>query len=305
MNIVLLAATLALTQAPVVAQQSVAVLPLEAKGGVKPDAADLLYSKLVSTVRGQRRFSRVVGTKEIESLLGFEKQRQLLSCESSSCIAEVAGALGVDYLIGGNVGLLGKTWVFNLFITNTRTAQVEASASKEASGDSEEALLKLIPDLVVELLSDLGRATAPVATPAPAQPVETPAPQTAASPAPTPTPAPSPATTSSPPVAEDAGGGGGPGRILMALGAAGIASTVIPLAMIALGAASSGGMWAAVWSNPEGLRNGPLTVRQKLTLLQVGIAGGTVAAGTGVVLAPVVLLVGVGVLVAGVVVNML
>src|SRR5438045_2465034 len=47
---------------------------------------------------------------EIASLLGFERQRQLLGCstDQASCLAELAGALGVDGLISGSIARFGS-----------------------------------------------------------------------------------------------------------------------------------------------------------------------------------------------------
>ena len=36
-------------------------------------------------------------------MLAFEKQRQMLGCADTGCIAEIGGALGVDYIISGKV----------------------------------------------------------------------------------------------------------------------------------------------------------------------------------------------------------
>src|SRR5688500_16256709 len=57
------------------------------------------------TLRG----ARVTSTSEISALLGLERQKQLLGCsdEASSCMAELAKALGVDGLALGDVAKVG------------------------------------------------------------------------------------------------------------------------------------------------------------------------------------------------------
>jgi len=51
---------------------------------------------------------RVTTSSEVDAILGHERQKQMLGCseESSSCVAEMAGALGVDGIVSGNVARL-------------------------------------------------------------------------------------------------------------------------------------------------------------------------------------------------------
>ena len=125
---VLVVALLA-SQAPVTTgtKPSVAVLQIQALQGASPDAATLLTSKLVTRLRDTNRFGRVVAASEIQTLLGFEAQQQLMACDtsSSSCMAEIAGALGVDFLISGTLGQLGDQLLLNLSLLNRKTAQSE------------------------------------------------------------------------------------------------------------------------------------------------------------------------------------
>src|SRR6185295_5852068 len=55
----------------------------------------------------------VTGKNDIAALLGLERQKQLLGCsdEQASCLAELAGALGVDGLLTGSLGKVGNGYV--------------------------------------------------------------------------------------------------------------------------------------------------------------------------------------------------
>lgn len=144
--------TLAPAQSP--ALPSAAVLPLQARKGVDTDTAGLLTGRLVATLRVQGLFSRVVDTSELEQLLGFEQQKQLLACDSQSCLAEIAGALGVDYLVSGSLGRLGDAWLVNLTLTNTRTVQAAGTVSTKIRGQNEEILVDSIESLTQDLVRD-------------------------------------------------------------------------------------------------------------------------------------------------------
>lgn len=68
---------------------------------------------------------RVTTKNEISSLLGFERQKELLGCsaESTSCFAELGGALGVDGVITGSVGKVGQSFVVTLKILRAKDGQ--------------------------------------------------------------------------------------------------------------------------------------------------------------------------------------
>src|SRR2546430_2430818 len=60
----------------------------------------------------------VITEREISTLLGLERQRQLLGCSenSVSCAAELAGALGVDATVVGDIGKFENVYRVNVKI---------------------------------------------------------------------------------------------------------------------------------------------------------------------------------------------
>jgi TolB-like protein len=140
---------------------SVAVLKMEAKKGVDPSTAELLSQSLTARVRATGRFHTVVGFTEIESLLGFERQKQLMQCEASSCMAEVAGAMGVRYIIATSVGRLGSAWLINASLVDTATARAENAVTERVDGGDESALDGAVDRVVRKLLGAPVAATPP------------------------------------------------------------------------------------------------------------------------------------------------
>src|SRR5437868_3019595 len=120
---------------------SVAALNLKATTGVSADKAQLLSDVMTEELRSAGTFSRVVSMQEVEAMLGLERQRQLLNCEASSCVAELAGALGVDLVVTGTVGQLAKTAVLKLSLVDSRDGRTVASLSQQLCGQSDDALL--------------------------------------------------------------------------------------------------------------------------------------------------------------------
>ena len=82
----------------------------------------------------------VVGRSEIfRAMLGFEKQRQAVGCtEDASCLAEIGGALGVDYILIGSLGqTLGALARLDLKLVETRKARVRNRIGVSLQGQQE------------------------------------------------------------------------------------------------------------------------------------------------------------------------
>src|SRR5438132_10875798 len=65
----------------------------------------------------------VMTPKDIAAVLGIERQKQLLGCsdEASSCSAEIAGALGVDGIIRGDVARVGTAYQINIRVLSAKS----------------------------------------------------------------------------------------------------------------------------------------------------------------------------------------
>ncbi len=115
---------------------------------------------------------KVTTAAEIASLLGMERQRQLLDCDaSSSCTVELASALGVDGILKGSVGNFDGTYQVNLAVISARDAQKLATFS--ASAESEKELIEQLTVGAGRLREQLRKALRPAASLA--QPGEAPA----------------------------------------------------------------------------------------------------------------------------------
>lgn len=226
---------------------SVAIMGLGAKSGVHPDVAEQLTETLVAAVRRTHRFSRVVSSGEVQALVSFEQQKQILACEASSCMAEIAGSLGVEYLITGTLGRLGKTWLFNVKLLNARTALGEGSVSRPITGEDESVLLESIDSIVGELFAGSSIPPAPQAIPPPttggnaaAPQATSPGPRTSgpgSASSPTTTPAESGGSSMLPMLLRVVGAGGLGAGLLVVLG--GVISGAVAGSSLALGLYSS------------------------------------------------------------------
>lgn len=155
---------------------SLVVMPLKAEMGVKEGAARVLTESIVDHLRSQRVFERVVTYREIETTLGLEQQKQLMNCTAVSCIAEVTGALGVDYLLMGSVARLGDDFVISARILRAKDAEAVASDTVRQAASNDAILLDAAAQLSQHILAALNAEPAP-AVPSPTADVTEPAAQ--------------------------------------------------------------------------------------------------------------------------------
>ncbi len=73
----------------------------------------------------------VVTQREMQSLLGLERQKQLLGCSdaASSCMAELASALGADGVLLGDIAKFGGRIQLNLKVVSSTSASTVAAYS--------------------------------------------------------------------------------------------------------------------------------------------------------------------------------
>lgn len=179
----LVAASLPAAGAP---RQKVAVLDVRAVQGVGAGTASILTAIIAGDTAGEGY--DVMSQADIAALIGFEKQRQMLGCgDDSACLAEIGGALGVDYVISTQVGKIGSRFHISLQLLDARRQNV-ASRVSIFSETTEDALAEAAQRAVAQALSVAqGRRAAEAGAP-----MASPGPQAAAPPSPAASPPPPP-----------------------------------------------------------------------------------------------------------------
>jgi hypothetical protein len=128
--------------------------------GVSNDVAEF-YSDHLAQALTLRGF-QVVTPSEIASLLGIEKQKALLGCtdQSSDCMAELGGALGVDGVITGSIGKFGGAYQIDLKVLGARDGRPLSAFSVRAEGETDvlDALNGAALHLAPEIYAGLNRS---------------------------------------------------------------------------------------------------------------------------------------------------
>jgi TolB-like protein len=157
--------------APAGGKAKIAVTDIKTVQGVAQGTATILSDIVVSEVA--RAGYSVISQSDIDAMLGFEKKKAMLGCsEETSCLAEIGGALGVEYLVTGQVGKIGTRFRISLLVVDARRAVVVARAAEFTDAD-EDALARTSEEIVARLLKEVGALRQASAAAAAQRPVET------------------------------------------------------------------------------------------------------------------------------------
>jgi hypothetical protein len=96
------------------AGKSVLVLELSHKEA-DAEAAKLLNRVIADELEDLGRFE-VMTTADLKRQVELESEREILGCntDESSCLSELADALGADFVVGGDIGKLGAQYVVTI-----------------------------------------------------------------------------------------------------------------------------------------------------------------------------------------------
>jgi hypothetical protein len=132
----------------------VAVLEPRAAGDVPARPLAAFGQALVPEIRKVEGVS-AIGMAEIRDMLGFERQRRILGCEADeACLAEIAGALGVDELVTADLVLDKATYSLTLKRIDIRRARVLQSETRRFDRRDGEELLSIVGPAVAFLFPD-------------------------------------------------------------------------------------------------------------------------------------------------------
>jgi iron complex outermembrane receptor protein len=130
-----------LVSAPVGAAEpvSIGVMEFVAKTGIDQEKADVMADVLAEKVMRMGDV-RVITKADFQSMLNIEKQKRMVGCNDENCAAEIGGALGIRWMVVGNVGRFGKTYLLNLKLMDVMQVQVAARVSRKIKGDEDDLL---------------------------------------------------------------------------------------------------------------------------------------------------------------------
>jgi hypothetical protein len=104
------------------------VFDLKRTGDVSEHVPVMVTKLLVSHLDNVSGFD-VVTQADIAASVQSERQKDLLGCDDTTCLAELGGALGVALMVYGDLGLLGSQYGLNVAVLDTKKGIVLARVS--------------------------------------------------------------------------------------------------------------------------------------------------------------------------------
>ncbi len=113
-----------LAAAPAGDRPQLLIQELTSGAGVEPSIAPGLSEAIGAEIE-RRGYFKALTSKDVQTLLGVERQKQLVGCsdKGTSCLAELAGALGAPFVMSGAVSKVGNTLQLTLQTLDTARAQ--------------------------------------------------------------------------------------------------------------------------------------------------------------------------------------
>jgi hypothetical protein len=106
---------------------------------IDPSLGDAIIDRFVTQL-GEAGPFKITTAKDIAQVVGLERQKQLMGCSdatSSSCLAELAGALGVDAIISGSLAKIGTGYTITLRVVKSSDGSQLATASMRVKSEDE------------------------------------------------------------------------------------------------------------------------------------------------------------------------
>ena len=144
-------------------QRSILVLDLVASD--IPQGAPRLLSGLLTDDVAKRTQMKTLSQEDIRRVVALEADKRDVGCNESSCLAELANAMGVDYVVFGDVGKLGHAYVVTLRLFDPKKA--EAIARETVQAEDIDGLRTQLDAAVLHLVAPIAASPPPEPTPSP------------------------------------------------------------------------------------------------------------------------------------------
>lgn len=146
-------ASIALLLATLAAAPHKLAVPEWSTVNISPELASFYAGEVARVLRTQG--FEVISARDIATLLGLERQKQLLGCGENvgSCMAELGAALGCDAIVTANLARLDSTFQGSLRLVSSRDGATLADEPVRASG--ERALAEALEEAAVKLAQKL------------------------------------------------------------------------------------------------------------------------------------------------------
>lgn len=133
------------------------VFDMAAEVGIDKGVVNAITEIVIDEVTKLNRFE-VIGQKDLDKMLFWESQKSLKNCTESSCLVQIAGAMGAKYYVEGQIAGVGKKYVITLKWMDAEGVKVIKRATRQIERD-EDVLLKEMGVLIGEIFGEAKKGT--------------------------------------------------------------------------------------------------------------------------------------------------
>ncbi|MBI5528836.1 MAG: hypothetical protein HY897_21105, partial [Deltaproteobacteria bacterium] len=110
------------------------VFDLVPERGIDRGLSNLLTELVIDRVSRMRRYS-VMGQKDLDKMLSWEQNKQFKGCTDTSCLIQIAGALGAAYYVEGSIGNIGDQYLVTLKLMDANKVAIVERATEKTKKD--------------------------------------------------------------------------------------------------------------------------------------------------------------------------
>ncbi len=129
------------------------VMPFDHTAGVDEQLARALAERVLVAIRATGRYQEM-GISDFQTMLGMASFQQAVGCDDTNCLAEIAGAAGVELLVTGNVVGEENSYSILAKLIDTHAAAVRSRVQINVARDQ-------LLDAADPLVNDLFRLKPP------------------------------------------------------------------------------------------------------------------------------------------------
>jgi len=129
-------------------KKNIAVIDLDSRGGLSEAEIGTLTDRMRSMLVRTQAFN-VIDRGLMEEVLS-EQGFQMSGCTSTDCAVEAGKILGVEQMVSGTIGKLGKLYTVDVILIDVSTSQIIKSLTRDYSGEIE-GLIGLMKSIADEL----------------------------------------------------------------------------------------------------------------------------------------------------------
>lgn len=133
------------------------VLVLDLVGSDVPASVPRLLSSLLAG-EVARSGLKTLSQDEMRRVVALESEKAAMGCDTSSCLAEMASAMGVDYVVFGDVGKLGNAYIVTLRLFDSKRGDAVSRDTLQAA--DMDGVRQGVAASVSRLMAPIGVATA-------------------------------------------------------------------------------------------------------------------------------------------------